>query len=133
MTIWNIQKAIYGVLSNDVTLDGMVTGVFDFVPDNTVFPYVTVQLENVEEWSAHEQNGFEVNFVVGVFCKQAGSQICWQIFDVLYGLLHDADWMVEGGYEVHNTRFEQAILRKKESSELYELTADFVIQVTKTA
>ncbi len=133
MTIWNIQKAIYGVLSNDVALEGLVTGVFDFVPDNTVFPYVTVQLENVEEWSAHEQNGFEVNFAVVVFSKQAGSQKCWQIFDVLYGLLHDADWTVEGGYEVHNTRFEQAVLRKKESSELYELTADFVIQVTKIA
>lgn len=37
-----VQQAIYDRLVGDPTLAGMVTGVFDFVPEGAVYPYVVV-------------------------------------------------------------------------------------------
>jgi len=37
-----LQKFIYGELSGDVTLMGMVTGIFDFVPQSQAYPFVHI-------------------------------------------------------------------------------------------
>ena len=35
-----LQKTVFDTLDGDSTLQSLVTDVFDFVPENTAFPYV---------------------------------------------------------------------------------------------
>ena len=37
-----LQKSIFNALDGDSTLQNLVTDVYDFVPENTAFPYVKV-------------------------------------------------------------------------------------------
>ena len=37
-----LQKTVFDALDGDSTLQSLVTDVFDFVPENTAFPYVKI-------------------------------------------------------------------------------------------
>ncbi|MGW2260273.1 DUF3168 domain-containing protein [Streptomyces sp. NPDC001780] len=37
-----VQTAVYGRLAADPTLTGLITGVFDYVPETTAYPFVVI-------------------------------------------------------------------------------------------
>lgn len=52
-----IQTAIYTRLTGDATLMGLVTGVFDAVPQEQTLPYVTIGQFEGEDWSTFAKLG----------------------------------------------------------------------------
>lgn len=46
-----LQQAIYKALADDSGLTAMVTGIFDFVPAGTLFPYITItESRSIDRW-----------------------------------------------------------------------------------
>ncbi|WOI58604.1 DUF3168 domain-containing protein [Streptomyces fradiae] len=47
-----VQRAVYGRLTGDATLMGLVSGVYDYVPEDVTWPYVVIgeALEVPENW-----------------------------------------------------------------------------------
>lgn len=130
MTIWNLQKAVYETLSNDVNITNIVTGVYDFVPDNTLYPYITLKLDEISNWDIISQNGFEVVLTIDVFCKDNANKSCLQIFDLVHNALHDASIALDGSYELQNIQFVTARMLKKNVNDIYKITSNFVAKIS---
>ena len=41
-SMWELQKAIYAQLNGDSALGGLVTGIYDYVPEGSNSPYVVI-------------------------------------------------------------------------------------------
>lgn len=130
MSVWDVQKAIYTQLQNDSALGALVTGIYDYVPDNTVFPYMAIRLSQVDDVSGARQDGYEMRVDITVYSKQSGSVEAWTIFDRLYALLHNQPIATDNTVSIRNIRMQQASLQRRESSELYELNSRFRLVVT---
>jgi hypothetical protein len=70
--LWPLQQAVYAKLTAHAPLMGLVSGVYDKVPENAPHPYVTLGsiTENVDD--AHNQRGLEASVVLHVWSKYPG-------------------------------------------------------------
>lgn len=83
MNTWAPQEtqiAIYGILKADsalmVLLGTTVSGtqkVFDFVPDNTPFPYVTMSIKPWQDRGNHTHAGLQCEFQIDVWYQPGTS------------------------------------------------------------
>lgn len=95
-TAWELQKAVYAQLSGDATLLALVNGIFDFVPQDTDFPYIIIKNPRVSDWSTKTTQGAKVDFEVEIFTRERGSKSCFEIIDRIDELLDDASLTVTG-------------------------------------
>lgn len=84
-----IQTAIYARLTGDATLTALITGVFDEVPDNQPFPYVTIGDFDSSEWRTHDRPGYEVVGSIHVWSKARGNKESLDIGNAIGRLLGD--------------------------------------------
>ena len=91
-----LQQALYGRLSGDATLAGLVSGVFDHVPDETAFPYVTVGEDAATDWSTKTFDGQRHALTVHVWSRARGRTEAKTIMARLYALLHGATFAMAG-------------------------------------
>lgn len=54
-----LQKTIYDALQADARLSAMISGVFDWAPDNQPLPYVQIGEDIVTDWSTSSFSGSE--------------------------------------------------------------------------
>ena len=88
--IWQLKEAVYSALTGDATLMAMVTGVYDYMPEDTAYPCVTLTLAEVEDWGTRTVCGQRVALTLQVFSRERSSQSCLNILDRLHAVLHDA-------------------------------------------
>jgi len=55
--IFQLQKSVYTALTGDSTLTAMVTGIYEYVPQGTGFPYLVVNEITAADWSTKTSNG----------------------------------------------------------------------------
>src|SRR5690554_603796 len=91
-----LQKAIFDHLCADGTLMGMVNGVFDFVPQNTQEPYVTIGDGTSVDFDSHTFTGMDFTRSIHTWFKGAGRKGCLEIMARIYDLLHEATLTVTG-------------------------------------
>ncbi len=77
--LWPLQKAIFQRLSSDSTLSGMVTGVFDQVPENQPYPYVVIGEPNELPFDTKNTFGEEISLVIHVWSKYPGKKEAYNI------------------------------------------------------
>lgn len=130
MTIWNLQKAIYETLSADVNITNIVTGIYDFVPDNTLYPYVIIKIEEISNWDIISQNGFEVILTIDIYCKDNANKVALQLFDYIHNNLHNATILVDGSYNLQNIQFITARMKKKNVNDIYGITTSFIVKIS---
>ena len=70
-----LQKSIFNALDGDSTLQNLVTDVYDFVPENTVFPYVKVGEETSLDNGTKTLQGNEHTLVIHTFSRYRGSKL----------------------------------------------------------
>lgn len=74
------QQAIFDVLSADADLQALLGAntttpkVFDFVPDNTVFPYVTLQIKPWVDRGNHDYEGLSAMLTIHVWDQNSGGK-----------------------------------------------------------
>lgn len=91
-----IQTAIYTLLKNDTTLMALITGVFDSVPQGTLYPYITISDLVNKDWGSNTFDGVDGYMNVSVWSQQFSSLETKQIMARLYTLLHNISLTVIG-------------------------------------
>ena len=100
-----LQKSIFNALDGDSTLQSLVTDVYDFVPENTAFPYVKVGEETSIDNGTKTLQGNEHTLVIHTFSRYRGSKEVKEIMSRIFALLHESSLSVSGASLV-NLRFE---------------------------
>lgn len=102
-----IQTAVHGLLSGDATLGGLVTGVFDNVPEGTAHPYVVMAFDSEIPDNHHGGFGRETLITLHTWTKARGYAEGSAITDRIMALLDHQPLTVAGFHHVA-TRFEFA-------------------------
>lgn len=91
-----VQKAIYDTLSGDSTLSNLIEGVFDYVPERTSFPYVTIGDDDFNESGGHTFDGVNASVTIHSWSRYRGRKEVKEIMARIYTLLHKASLTVTG-------------------------------------
>jgi len=93
---WPFQQAVYQALTGDASLMALVSNVYDRVPENAVFPYVTIGDAVGRDWSTTTSAGMEYRLALQLFSRGGGRKQAAGIMERLYAVLHDATLTVTG-------------------------------------
>lgn len=107
-----LQKALYARLAEDAPLAALVaTRIYDNVPGDTGFPYLTLGEAQVEDWSAGEATGAEHRLAFNAYARGGGRAEAKAIMGAVNAALHDAELTLEG-HRLVNLRFLGAETRR---------------------
>lgn len=67
------QKAIYTQLTGDATLMAMIEGVFDHVPDNQEFPFLTLQIKPWNDRGNETWEGLSATITIHTWYRRPGT------------------------------------------------------------
>ena len=120
-----LQKAVVAALSADATLGGLIGDrIYDAPPRNTGFPYVSLGLTSIADWSTGTETGAEHQLVLHAWSREPGKKQCYAILEVVTAVLHDAALSLDGNALV-NQRFEFAETRRDPDGITYHGVARF--------
>lgn len=68
-----LQKAVYDTLTNDSTLMSKISGVFDYVPTDQAYPYVTIGDITGTEEDTFTSNVGNLTILVHIWTQAPGS------------------------------------------------------------
>lgn len=94
---WPLQQAIYSKLTADAPLSALVSGVFDEVPENQTFPYVSIGSITEVQSDSHSQRGLAVDVVLHVWSTYRGNKQAADIVAALDTVL-DRQPLTVAGY-----------------------------------
>jgi hypothetical protein len=94
--IWEIQKALYEKLSADATLMGIISGVYDHVPERSEFPYITIGDIAASDNSRLGMQGHVVSANLNVYSRGKGRKEVLAVMDRVKLLV--ADGLAADGY-----------------------------------
>lgn len=94
--LWETHKAIFKRLSEDTALLQKVTGVFDAVPEGTLYPYVTIGEPVVTPFETKTTYGENIPWALHVYSTYKGKKESYEILNLMVQALTKAPWAVEG-------------------------------------
>jgi len=108
-----LRQALYNRLTGDATLAGMVTGVFDYVPETQEFPYIYIG--EFTEVSNHTftREGRIVTGALHVWSEQKSDMELLEIVDRLTTLLDHNEFAVNGWHMVISKVMSSLIVRER--------------------
>lgn len=96
LNLYGLQTAVHTALTDDATLMGMVEGVFDHVPENTGYPYVTIGNMRVSDMSAQGVTLLRAELAISIYSRARGRKEASYIMSELHRLLQDMSAPVDG-------------------------------------
>lgn len=90
------QTAVYNRLTGDSAFMALVTGVFDDVPEQQRFDYVTFGESTEEAWDCFGQNGSDVAFDLHIWSRYRGYAKAQAINAAMIGLLNGVTLTITG-------------------------------------
>jgi hypothetical protein len=93
---FELQKAIYQLLTGDTTLMALVTGIYDRPPQGTTYPYILLGVAQSEDWSTKTTSGSEHELCIRAWSREGGSRQAALIMERVHGVLHGASPAVAG-------------------------------------
>ena len=91
-----LQEALYSRLNGDSTLGGLITGVYDAVPDDTALPIVVIGPASTSDDGSKTLDARDYIFNVDVWSDYRGMKETKNISQRVYTLLHKHDLSVSG-------------------------------------
>ncbi len=108
------QKTVYEILSGDVALTTLLGGprVFDHVPDESVYPYVVIQMKPMTDRGNTTFDGVALKYTINVWYQSPGrgDLQAQRIQERVDQLLHARDICVEGWNVIAHRRSNVNIL-----------------------
>lgn len=103
------QKRIYTILAGDAALQTLLGGankVFDYVPQNVSYPYVTMQIRPMSDRGNHTLEGVSFEYQINVWYRGAGlgDLKVQEIQARIDELLHKQDICIEGWNVINHRR-----------------------------
>jgi hypothetical protein len=100
---FDLQTAIFSLLSGDSTLDGLIGNnkIFDSIaPQDTAYPYVVIGLETIRDVGTKTLDGNVYNVDIDVWSQYRGQKEIKEIMERIYNLLNNATISVSGSNSV---------------------------------
>jgi truncated hemoglobin YjbI len=91
-----LQKAIYDRLSGDATLNNIITGVYDQVSADAVFPYVSIGEDNMTPRGTKNYNGENITTTLHCWSDYPGKKEAKQILDLMLQALTNTPLELSG-------------------------------------
>lgn len=107
-SLLTVQTAIYDALKNDAELSNVITGVFDHVPKDQPYPFVTLGEATTVDASTKGIPGMEHTLTLHTWDQGESSLRLKEIMGVLLNLLHDTELVLTSPHNLVNIRFEFA-------------------------
>ena len=102
---WSFQQAVVAALKNTPSVTDLVSGrIYDDVPSNPTFPYVTYGEAVTVEAGASDSDAVDETLTLHAWSEYGGQKETKSILAALKGTLHDADLSMAGAHLV-NLRF----------------------------
>lgn len=108
------HSELFSLLDGDATLGGLITGIYQQVPDDTDYPFIRMAQQRSSDWSAQALEGEELLLMLEVYSRYAGWKQANDIMARIHVLLHAND--------LSNSTMHVAHLRIQQRSD--ELLAD---------
>ncbi len=115
-----VQKSVYTALTGDAALVSLLGGahVFDDVPHDAAFPYLTFGRTTVRDWSTGDDEGHEHLLTLHVWSHGNGRRETHEIMSTIEDVLHDAPLSV-AGHKLVNLRHEFSDAQRDADGETY--------------
>ena len=120
-----LQPAIYTLLTGDATLvallakdvrDGTSPGIFDAVPKNQTYPYLTIGEFESDPARTLSRPGEEVVTIINVYSQDntagAGNKVLLEVLEELNRLLGDVTNLTPSGYDFAASWYESSNIQK---------------------
>ena len=88
MNTFNLQTAVYNALVADAPLMAIVSGVYDNVPQNTAFPYISLGEDITTPYDTDTFTGSSNLLTFHVWTRESGSKEAKEIMGIIYGILN---------------------------------------------
>jgi Protein of unknown function (DUF3168) len=117
---WALQKAIHIALTNAAALTVLTGGVrvFDEVPRNAAYPYITHGESVVRDWSTSTDEGHEHSVSVHVWSQGAGRKQAHEILGVIARTL-DGTSLPLDGHRLISLSHEHSEVRRESDGETW--------------
>ena len=122
--LWAIQVAIRDALLADPTIDGLVTGVFDYVPEGTAEPYITVGEAIETPDNTHSGFGHQSVATLHIWTRQRGHAQGLQILEAVKRVL-DHQRVTIADRHLVSVRFEFSQTLRDPNPEIRHIPARF--------
>ena len=96
LNYYSVQKAIYERLTGDSQLMSIVSGIFDNVPQDQQFPFITIGNTSSSEIANLGGDGTEQRININIWSREAGHKQVGDIMDIVYKLLHNSTLFISG-------------------------------------
>lgn len=96
---WPLQQALFARLGADTGVQALIGNpvrLYDHVPQNPTFPYVTLGEEFSTDWGAKGLAGQDVDLILHAWSRYRGKAQAKQILGAIHTCLHEADFAVSG-------------------------------------
>jgi hypothetical protein len=94
--LWPLQQAIYTALNGDSALTDKVSGVYDYVPQDTSKDYVVIGEQSGNDWDTKTNQGWEDTIMIHTWTEGRGKKDTKAIMDDIYRVLHGQTLTVAG-------------------------------------
>ena len=123
---WDLQKAIYAVLVDDVALVALLGSgrVYDDVPRGAPFPYVTFGPSTTRDWSTGTERGAEHLLTLRTWSKAGGEKETHEILEAVRAALHETSLSLDG-HRLVSLRHEMSDTTRGADGETYQGVARF--------
>ena len=117
---WALQKALFAHLVADSSLTALLGGakIYDDVPRDAEFPYVTFGASVVRDWSTGSDEGFEHVVTLHAWSRANGRRESHEIVGALRSSLHDQTLSIDG-HRLINLRHQMSEARREDDGETY--------------
>ena len=107
LALMEVQRALYTKLIGDGVLMGMVTGIYDLVPQETAVPYIVIGDGNQNLYGSDAVNVTECKLDLHIWTDVRGRKTALAIMNRLYALIH-LGTLTLTGFQLVTLRAEQA-------------------------
>ena len=121
---WPLQKAVYDRLVTDPVLSGLITGVYDHVPQSARYPYISLGGSNVTDWSTKTFKGQDHRFELHIWSSKPGHKEIKLLQEAVKNALDDVELVLDG-HDLVLLRFEFGQLLFEQSGPLYHAVNRF--------
>lgn len=101
MTLQLFAQGIQAAIRQKLLASGDVsafvgTRIYDDVPEDETFPYLTVGDGSEDDWGTDDAEGSELRFQINTWSRQDGRREARAILSAVFAALHDQGLAVEG-------------------------------------
>jgi Protein of unknown function (DUF3168) len=96
--LWPLQKVLFQRWSNDTDLMQKITGVFDHVPTDQTFPYITIGEPLVTPNETKTSYWEEIPWTHHVWSQYSGKKEAYDIMSLMLKSLSSQPLSLEGGF-----------------------------------